>query len=57
MPAGMAVWTPLAVAVHDGGLAWATPVTPRTAVVIPTVLTARRPSARRVGDVECTSTP
>src|SRR5215218_1789254 len=55
MPAGTAVWTPLAVVVHVGVVAWATPVTPRTAVDIPIVLTASRPSVRRGGDASCTS--
>src|SRR5215213_8065089 len=55
MPVGIAVWTPLAVADHEGGAAWATPATPRTAVDIPIVLTASRPSARRDRDASCTS--
>src|SRR6476620_6863570 len=37
--------------------AWATPVTPRSAVDSPIVPAARKPNTRRDGDVSCTSTP
>src|SRR5918994_1975223 len=54
IPEGIAVWTPLAVAVHEAA-AWAVPGPSRTVVEIATVVAATRPALRRNDDAERTS--